>query len=106
MALFSLQIGLGGVNLFLIYFFGCAGASLLLGFLYFLRGEWGVGWGLLSSFGAQASHCRGFCYCRAQVLGAWASVVAAGLSSFGSWAWSMQASVVAALRVSSCGRLA
>ena len=37
--------------------------------------------GLLSSCGAQASHCGGFSCCRAQALDAWASVVAAcGLS--------------------------
>ena len=33
-------------------------------------------WGLLSSWGAQASHCRGFC-CGAQLLGTWALVVVA-----------------------------
>ena len=31
-------------------------------------------WGLLSSCGARASHCYDFPCCRAQVLGAWASV--------------------------------
>ena len=105
MDLFSLRIGLGGVNLFfLIYFFGCTGASLLLAaFSSVFLGRWG----LLSSFGAQASHCSGFCYCRAQALGARASVGAAhGLSSCDSWALKLQASAVAALRVSSCGTLA
>ena len=37
--------------------------------------------------GVRASHCGGFSCCRAQALGAWASVVVAhGLSSCGSWA--------------------
>ena len=41
-------------------------------------------WGLLSSCGAQASHCGGFSCCTAQAVGTWASVVAAqGLSSCG-----------------------
>ena len=44
-------------------------------------------WGLLSSCGTWASHHGGFSYCRTQVLGAWASVVAAHeLSSCGSQA--------------------
>ena len=39
-------------------------------------------WGLLSSSGAQASHCSGFSCCRAQALGTWASVaVVPGLQS-------------------------
>ena len=43
--------------------------------------------GLLSSCGTWASHQGGFSYCRTQVLGAWASVVAAHeLSSCGSQA--------------------
>lgn len=43
--------------------------------------------GLLSSYGTWASHQGGFSYCRTQVLGAWASVVAAHeLSSCGSQA--------------------
>ena len=33
--------------------------------------------GLLSSCSAQDSHCSGFSHCRAQALGAWASVVEA-----------------------------
>ena len=37
--------------------------------------------GLLSRFGAQASHFSGFSWCRAQALGAWASVI-----SCASWA--------------------
>ena len=45
-------------------FFGCAESSLLLG-LFSSCGEWG----LLSSCGAGTSHCSGFSYCRAQVLG-------------------------------------
>ena len=44
-------------------------------------------WGLSSSCGTQASHHSGFSCCRAQVLGAQASVaVACGLSSGSSWA--------------------
>ena len=44
-------------------------------------GEWEV----LSSCGAQASHCGGFCYCRARALGMRALTVAAcGLSSYSS----------------------
>ena len=39
--------------------------------------------GLRSSCNAQGSHCSSFSCCRAQVLGAWASVlVAQGLSSW------------------------
>ena len=39
--------------------------------------------GQLSSCSAQASHCSGFSCCRAQALGAWASLaVALGLSCF------------------------
>ena len=45
---------------------------------------------------AWASHCSGFCCCRARALGAWASVVAAcGISSCGSRALER--------RLSSCG---
>ena len=33
--------------------------------------------GLLSSCGVLASHCGGFCCCKAQALGVWASVVVA-----------------------------
>ena len=40
---------------------------------------------LLPSCGAQASHCGGFCYCRAKALGMGALAVAAcGLSSYSS----------------------
>ena len=50
--------------------YGCAESSLLHR--------------LFSSCGGRASHCRGFSYCRAQALGARASVVAAhGLSRCG-----------------------
>ena len=43
--------------------------------------------GLLFHCGAQASHCGGFSCCGAQALGMQASVVVAhGLSSCGSWA--------------------
>ena len=43
--------------------------------------------GLLSNCGARASHCSGFSCCRAQALGMEASVVAAcGLGSCGLWA--------------------
>ena len=34
-------------------------------------------WELLPHCGAQASHCGGFCYCRAKAPGMWALVVAA-----------------------------
>ena len=40
---------------------------------FFSFGEWG----LLSSCGAQTSHCRGVSYCGAPDLGMWASVVVA-----------------------------
>ena len=53
------------VFLFLYSFiFGCAGSSLLHR-LFSSRGEQR----LLSSFNVQASHCGGFSYCGAQVLG-------------------------------------
>ena len=43
--------------------------------------------GLLYHCGAWASHCSGFSCCRAQALGAQASVVEANrLNSFGPWA--------------------
>ena len=45
--------------------------------------------GLLSSWGAQASHCGGFSCCRAWALGH------AGFSSCGSWLWSTGSTVVA-----------
>ena len=61
------------VKAFIIYssffplIYGCTGFSPLCG--------------LLSSCGAWGSHCGSFCSCRAQALGAWASVaVAQGLS--------------------------
>ena len=68
---------------FFSFFFGCVGSSLLrVGFLQL----WQVG----------ASHCSGFSCCRAQALGAWASVAAAhGLSSCSSRALER--------RLSSCG---
>ena len=50
-------------NIFLIHF-GCTGC-LLLHRLFSSCGEWQ----LLSSCGAQASHCGGFSCCRARVLG-------------------------------------
>ena len=51
--------------------FGSAGTLLLFGLLS-SHGEWG----LLSSCGAQASHCGGFSGCRAGALGTQASVAA------------------------------
>jgi len=52
--------------------------------------------GLISGFGAQASHCGGFSCCRARVLGAKAAGIEAhGLSSCGSQALEH--------RLSSCG---
>ena len=69
-------------NFFFLIYFGCLGSSLLcVGFLQLRRV------GATLHCGAQASHCGGFSYCRAQVLGTWASVVVVhGLSSCGSWA--------------------
>ena len=68
--------------LFYLFIFGCVGSSLLrVGFLQL----WQAGATLHCS--AQASHCGGFSCCRARALGVQASVVAArGLSSCGSWA--------------------
>ena len=61
------------------FYFGCIGSSLLrIGFLYLLPA------GTPLHCSALASHCSGFSCCRAQALGA-------------------QASVVAACRLSSCG---
>ena len=60
--------------IFIIYLliFGCAGSSLLHTCFS------GCGkWGLLSSCGARASHCRGFSRCRARALGVQTSVVSA-----------------------------
>ena len=48
---------------YFFFIFGCAGSSLLLR-LFFSCSEQG----LLSSFGAQASHCGGFCCCSSQAL--------------------------------------
>ena len=63
-----------------IYF----GAVLGLGYCTWAFASCGK-WGLLSSCGAQASHCSGLSYCGAEVPGMWASVVEAhGLSSAGS----------------------
>ena len=58
----------------LLFIFGCAGSSLVHG-LFSRCCEWG----LLSSCGAQASHCGGFS-CGAQALGHGA------FSSCGTWA--------------------
>ena len=68
------------IAIFCFCFFGCAGSSLLcVGFLY-LRPT-----GATVCWGAWVSHCGGFSCCRAQAIGAWASVVVArGLKSAGS----------------------
>ena len=65
---------------FYLFIFGCVGSSLLLaGFLWLWRA------GATLRCAAWASHCGGFSCCRAQVLGARASVVVVhGLSSCGS----------------------
>ena len=70
-----------------LFIFGCAGSSLLRG-LFSSSGEQG----LLSSCGAQASHCGGFSGCTAQAraLGAWAQshsslALEHKLSSCGTW---------------------
>ena len=56
-------------DFFFKFIFGCAGSLLLsMGFLL-LQGA-----GATLCCGAQASHCGGFCCCRAQVLGAWAPI--------------------------------
>ena len=57
---------------FYLFIFDCAGFSLLLEFPLVAASS-----GLLSSCGAQASHCGGFSCCRSWALGMWASVVAA-----------------------------
>ena len=51
-------------ELYLFGFFGCAGSSLLCRAFSCCREQ-----GLLSSCGAQASHCGGSSCCRAQALG-------------------------------------
>ena len=53
-------------------FISCSGSLLLYG-LFSSCGELR----LLSSCGAQASHCGGFSRCGAEALGAWGSVVVA-----------------------------
>ena len=58
---------------FILFIFGCAGSSLLLG-LFSTCGEWGLlsrcsEWDLLSSRHAGASHCSGLSCCRAQASG-------------------------------------
>ena len=67
-------------NFIYLFIFGCVGSSLLhAGFLQLLRA------GATLCCGAWASHCGGFSCCRAQALGARASVVVARrLSSCGS----------------------
>ena len=69
-------------SLFNLFIFGCVGSSLLrVGFLQLQR----VGATLCC--GMRASHCGGFSCCGAQALGTWASVIVAlRLSSCGSWA--------------------
>ena len=69
-------------KLLFIFNLVCAGSSLLRGLFLQLQRV-----GLLSSCGAQASHCCGFSCCGAWTLGRWASVVAmCRLSSCGSQA--------------------
>ena len=64
------------------FIFGCTGSLLLCGLFSRCSEQ-----GLVSSRGVRASRCSGFSCCRAQALGAWASVTAAsGLSSCGSQA--------------------
>ena len=67
------------VCFFFFLSFGCVGSSLLhTGFLWLQQA------GATLHCDAQASHCGGFSYCRAQALGTQASVVVAhGLSSCG-----------------------
>ena len=96
----------------LFFFFGCAGSSLLrAGFLYLQRA------GATLCCGAWASHCSGFSCCRAQALGAQASVVAAhrlcscgtralervGLSSCSAWAQWLGSTGSRRMDFSSCG---
>ena len=78
-------------KLFYSFIFGCIGSSLLrVGFLQLRRA------GATFHFSARASHCGGFSCCGAQALGVWASVVVAlRLSSCGSQALER--------RLSSCG---
>ena len=68
------------IYLFILFIFGCVGSLLLrAGFLLL----WRVG--VTLHCGAWASHCSGFFCCGAQALGMQASVVVArGLSSCGS----------------------
>ena len=64
----------------ILFIFYCSGPSLLCG-LFSSCG----GWGLLSSCGVRASHCRGFSCCRARAPGHVVSVEAVrGLQSTGS----------------------
>ena len=72
---------IGIINLFIyLFIYGCIGSSLLHVGLLQLRRE-----GAALRCGVRASHCGGFSCCRAQALGARASVVVArGLSSCGS----------------------
>ena len=67
---------------FYLFIYGCVGSSLLCsGFLFLRRAR------ATLRCGAWASHCGGFSCCRAQALGARASVVVAcGLSSCGAQA--------------------
>ena len=66
----------------ILFIYGCIGSSLLrAGFLWLRPAE------ATLCCGVQASHCGGFSCWGAQALGMQASVVAAsGLSSCGSWA--------------------
>ena len=64
-------------NFIYLFIFDCAGSSLPRG-LFSSCGEWG----LLSSCGAQTSHCSGFSCCRARDLGCVGSLVGRELSSY------------------------
>ena len=69
-------------NFIYLFIFGCSGSLLL----YRVFSSWGEQ-GLLSSCIMRVPQCGGFSCCRAQALGAQASVaVAHGLSSCSSWA--------------------
>ena len=72
----SQRVGHDGENVRLyLFIFGCAGSAFLLWFFSSCREQ-----DLLSSCGAQTSHCSGWSCCRARALGH------PGSSSCGSWA--------------------
>ena len=65
---------------FFFYFFHFSAICLALpGLCWCMNFSYGE-WGLLSSCGILASHCSGFCYCRAPALGH------ESFSSCGTWA--------------------